>query len=91
MTELNGIGMQANIQHKQTIINKYPHLVHSMNGELGVSFLRMCSVLYLQNIKDWTEKYFTVHLLMRGNSIKHIINWCFTGDTIPSFVDLKKM
>jgi hypothetical protein len=60
-----------------------------MNGEFGVSCFRMCSVLYLQNIKDWTEKYFTVHLLMRGNSIKHI-NWCFPGDTIPSIVNFDK-
>ncbi len=74
----------------QRIINKYPHLVHTMNGEFGVSCLRMCSVLYLENIKDWREKYFTVHLLMRGNSIKHIINWCFTGDRIPIIVDFDK-
>jgi hypothetical protein len=43
----------------------------------------MCSVLYIENIKDWREKYFTVHLLMRENSIKNIINWCFSGDRIP--------
>jgi len=61
-----------------------------MNGEFGVSCLRMCSVLYLENIKDWREKYFTVHLLMRGNTIKHTINWCFTGDTIPIIVDFDK-
>jgi mannosyltransferase OCH1-like enzyme len=73
----------------QKIINKYPHLVHSMHQEFGLSWERMCSVLYLENIKDWTEKYFTVHLLMRGNSIKHIIN-CFNGDRIPSIVDFNK-
>jgi hypothetical protein len=50
----------------------------------------MCSVLYLQNIIDWTEKYFTVHLLIRGNTIKHTIDWCFSVDRIPSTLDLDK-
>ncbi len=61
-----------------------------MHREFGLSWDRMCSVLYLENIKDWREKYFTVHLLMRGNSIKHVINWCFSGDRIPSIVDFNK-
>jgi hypothetical protein len=27
---------------------------------------------------------------MRGNSIKHIINWCFNGDRVPSILDFNK-
>jgi alpha-N-acetylglucosamine transferase len=74
----------------QRIINKYPHLVHSMHREFGLSWSSTCSLLYLENIKDWREKYFTVHLLMRGNSIKHMINWCFRRDRIPSILDFDK-
>jgi hypothetical protein len=62
----------------ETIINKYPHLVHSLNGEFGLSWYEMCPTLYLNNIKDWAEKFFTAHMLMRKNTIRHI-DWCFSG------------
>ncbi len=79
----------AGLYPTQRIINKYPHLVHSMQGEFGLTW-DICSVLYLENIKDWREKYFTVHLMMRGNSIKHTANWYFRGDSIPSILDFDK-
>jgi hypothetical protein len=60
----------------EKIINKYPHLLHSMNGEFGVSSFEICSNLYLNNMKDWREKYFTAHTLIRVNSIRRL-NWCF--------------
>jgi mannosyltransferase OCH1-like enzyme len=70
----------------EKIINKYPHLVHSMHREFGVSWDRMCEILYLENINDWREKYFTVHLFMRGNSIKGLKNWFFDKNRIPSIL-----
>jgi len=73
----------------ERIINKYPHLVHSMNGQFGVSSYRMCSTLYLENTDDWRKKYFTVHLLMRGNSINHII-WCFPKQMKPSIMNFNE-
>jgi len=60
----------------ETIINKYPHLVHSMNGEFGVSSFEILSNLYLNNMQDWREKYFTAHTLIRNSSIRRL-NWCF--------------
>jgi hypothetical protein len=47
-----------------------------MNGEFGVSSFEICSNLYLNNMKDWREKYFTAHTLIRVNSIRRL-NWCF--------------
>jgi hypothetical protein len=61
----------AGIFPTQRIIEKYPHLVHSMNGEFGVSGNEMCNFLYNDNINDWREKYYAVHLLIRNNVIVH--------------------
>jgi hypothetical protein len=54
----------------------------------------MCSVLYLENIKGWREKYFTVHLLMRGN--KHLLKMSLTGVLVETefhqfWISTKKM
>jgi len=53
----------------ERIIVNYPHLVHSMNGEFGVTGPEMYPKLYLENLKNWS-KYFTTHLWMRDNTIK---------------------
>jgi hypothetical protein len=63
----------------ERIINKYPHLVHSMNREFGLSPIEICDTLYLNNIKDWAEKYFTVHSFIRNNNIRNTISWCFSN------------
>ena len=70
----------------QRIINNYPHLVHSMNGEFGLTGPEICPKMYLENLEDWSEKFFTVHLLMRGNSIKECVGWCIGDGRVPSIL-----
>jgi hypothetical protein len=67
----------AGIFPTHRIINKYPHLLHSMNGEFGVSSYESCSNLYINNLKDWREKFYSAHTLIRNNNIRHTISWCF--------------
>jgi hypothetical protein len=55
----------------EKIINKYPNLVHSMHREFGVSWDRMCEILYLENIND---------------CIEDLKNWCFDKNRIPSIL-----
>jgi hypothetical protein len=71
----------------QRIINNYPHLVHSMNGEFGVYGQEICPKMYLENLEDWSEKFFTVHLFIRENSIKGHIRWCISDHRVPSVID----
>jgi hypothetical protein len=73
----------------ERIINKYPHLVHSMNREFGLSWHEMCPTLYLNNINNWAEKFFTVHTFMRNNNIRHITDWCFPGRK-PSILEFNE-
>jgi hypothetical protein len=61
-------------------------LVLGMNREFGLLWDRMFEILYLENINDWREKYFTVHLIMRGNRIEGLKNWCFDKNRIPSIL-----
>jgi len=71
----------------QRIIKNYPHLIHSMNQEFGATGQVMCPILYLDNTKDWREKFFAVHLLMRGNTIRNPSKWCFPNRKKPSILD----
>ena len=67
----------------ERIINKYPHLIHRMSGELGISGGTMCPILYLENMQNWQKKYYTIHLLMRDKNILAHKGWCFRGKSIP--------
>ncbi len=44
----------------------------------------MCNVLYNDNINDWREKYYTVHLLMRNDVIVHA-DMCGENPSITRF------
>ena len=65
------------------IIDKYPYLIHRMNGEFGVSGLVMCPILYRENVNNWQKVYYAIHLLMKDNNIYHHKGWCFPGQNYP--------
>lgn len=72
----------AGIYPTYQIINKYPHLVHRVDKELGVSSLRICQLLYKENSNTWKDEYYSIHLLMKNNSIQSD-KWCFPGQILP--------
>ena len=77
----------AGIYPVERIINKYPHLIHRMNGEFGVTGPEMCPILYRENVNDWQKDYYAIHLLMKDNNIYHHKWWCFDWKNYPSVLD----
>ena len=75
----------------EKIVNKYPHLVHRLNGEFGLKGTPDCRLLYLDNFQNWRQKYYAIHLLLRENSIRIHYRWCFGGGKGPKVLDFDEL
>ncbi|XP_054159541.1 uncharacterized protein LOC128957753 [Oppia nitens] len=60
------------------IINKRPDLIHGLNGEFGADGRQVCPQLYNQYRNDWRQTYYSIHLLIRGDSLNPE-SYCLNG------------
>lgn len=63
----------------KAILWKYPHLVHRIKVKFGTDAPAVCPFFYSEYHADWQTRFYTFHMVARGNAISWK-DWCLGGN-----------
>ena len=70
-------------------LEKNPSLVHRVKNIFGANGPTVCPQIYKTYYPKWTQDYYAIHLVIRGNEIV-LRHWCFgddVGNAVTKFDD----